>query len=391
MTSKSSKWKKIPALLLAACMVISLAGCNRESESSSDSSDTSGTGEEIVYHKVGYIFAGKVEDGTTTGEMNEQRIKASNRSSVDTCYIDGVTISDFETAVKQLASAGCTDIVAASHIYANIMTSVSAKYMNLNFIGYGASGSGSNVTVYTEQTYQGAYAAGMVAAQNSNSQKIGFVADIELMYAIQSVNAAALGAQLVYSNPTLYAASATRDNEIAEAIDTLLEKGCDVIIGYTNSSYTEEYCQKKGVKFIANHDYSGSSEKYSKMLMYYYPKRDSFFLSQFKQMKMDTWEPSVYSGNIGNGVINVSEALPAAKDGTQQTRDALIPKLSADGENIFKGELMDNTGVVKYMQGIRMTEREINNMDWYVRGVEVVGNFREPQTNLPTNNFEIKE
>lgn len=391
MTSKFSKWEKIPALLLAACMVISLAGCNGESESSSDSSDTSNIGEEVVYHKVGYIFAGKVEDGTTTGEMNEQRIKASNRSSVDTCYIERVAISDFETAVKQLASAGCTDIVAASHIYANIMTSVSAKYMNLNFIGYSASGSGSNVTVYTEETYQGAYAAGMVAAQNSDTQKIGFVADSGLMYAIQSVNAAALGAQLVYSNPTLYAAAATRDDEIKKAIDALLEKGCDVIIGYTNSSYTEKYCQSKGVKFIANHDYSGSSDKYSKMLMYYYPKRDSFFLSQFKQMKMDTWESSVYSGNIGNGVINVSEALPAAKDGTQQTRDALIPKLSTGGDNIFRGELMDNTGAVRYMQGVKMTERQINNMDWYVRGVEVVGNFREPQTNLPANNFEIKE
>lgn len=83
--------------------------------------------------------------------------------------------------------------------------------------------------------------------------------------------------------------------------------------------------------------------------------------------------------------------FPQRKEGTQQTRDALIPKLSAGGENIFKGELMDNNGVVKYMQGVKMTEREINNMDWYVRGVEIVGNFREPQTNLPTNNFEIKE
>lgn len=391
MTSKFSKWKKLPALLLAACMVISLAGCNGESESSSDSSDTSDIGEEIVYHKVGYIFAGKVEDGTTVGEMNEQRIKASNRSSVDTCYIEGVAISDFETAVKQLASAGCTDIVAASHIYSNIISSVSSKYMNLNFIGYGPSSNGSNVTVYTEETYQGAYVAGMVAAQNSDSQKIGFVADNGLMYAVQAVNAAALGTQLVYSNPTLYAAAATRDNEIAKAIDALLEKGCDVIIGYTNSSYTEKYCQSKGVKFIANHDYSGSSEKYSKMLMYYYPKRDSFFLSQFKQMKMDMWQPSVYSGNIGNGVINVSEALPEAKKGTQQTRDALIPKLSTGSENIFKGELMDNTGAVRYMQGVKMTERQINNMDWYVRGVEIVGNFREPQTSIPANDFEIKE
>lgn len=396
MTSKNSKWKKIPALLLAACMVISLSGCKGEEGSSSDSSDTSDTGEEVVYHKVGYIFARAVEDGTTVGEMNEQRIKASNRSNVDTCYIENVAVSDFETAVKQLASAGCTDIVAASHTYANILTSVSTNYMNINFIGYGASASGSNVTVYTEEMYQGAYVAGMVAAYNSNSQKIGFVADSQLMYATQAINAAALGTQLVYSNPTLYVAAATRADEIANAVDALLEKGCDVIIGYTNSAYTESYCQQKGVKFIANHDYSGSENLYSKMLMYYYPKRDSFFLSQFKQMKMDSWQPSVYSGNMGNGVINVSVGLSAAEDGaakegTDKIINELTPKLSTNQAYIFEGELMDNNGTVRYMQNVKMTENQIANMDWYVRGVETIGNFRVPQTNLPPNDFQIKE
>lgn len=392
MTSKFSKWKKLPALLIAACMVFSLAGCKGEEDSSSESSDTSDTGEEVVYHKVGYIFAGTVEEGTTIGEMNEQRIKASNRSSVDTCYIEGVTVSDFETAVKQLASAGCTDIVAASHIYAHSLSSVSTKYMNINFIGYGANSSGANVTVYTEEAYQGAYVAGMVAAYNSNAQKIGFVADNQLMYVTQAINAAALGTQLVYSNPKLYVAAATRSGEIANAVDALLEQGCDVIIGYTNSAYTESYCQQKGVKFIANHDYSGSESLYSKMLMYYYPKRDSFFLSQFKQMKMDSWQPSVYSGNMGNGVINVSATN--SKDSKESTGDiinALTPKLSSGQAYIFEGELTDNNGVVKYMQNVKMTDNEIANMDWFVRGVETIGNFRVPQTNLPPNDFQIKE
>lgn len=392
MTSKFSKWKKIPALLIAACMVFSLAGCKGEEDSSSESSDTSDTGEEVVYHKVGYIFAGTVDEGTTIGEMNEQRIKASNRSSVDTCYIEGVTVSDFETAVKQLVSAGCTDIVAASHIYAHSLSSVSTKYMNINFIGYGANSSGANVTVYTEETYQGAYVAGMVAAYNSNAQKIGFVADTQLMYATQAINAAALGTQLVYSNPKLYVAAATRSGEIANAVDALLEQGCDVIIGYTNSAYTESYCQQKGVKFIANHDYSGSESLYSKMLMYYYPKRDSFFLSQFKQMKMDSWQPSVYSGNMGNGVINVSATNSKdSKESTDDIINALTPKLSSGQAYIFEGELTDNNGVVKYMQNVKMSDNEIANMDWFVRGVETIGNFRVPQTNLPPNDFQIKE
>ena len=389
----TSKWKKFLVLLFSICMVLSLSGCDDEIDST-DSSDVSGNeDEESVYHKVGYIFPGAVESGTTIGEMNEQRIKASNRSSVDTCYIEGVAVSDFETAVKQLVAAGCTDIVAAGHIYAHSLSSISTHYMNINFIGYGASSSGSNVTVYTEETYQGAYVAGMVAAYNSNAQKIGFVADPQLMYATQAINAAALGTQLVYSNPTLYVAAASRGGEIANAVDALLENGCDVIIGYTNSSYTENYCQQKGVKFIANHDYSGLENLYSKMLMYYYPKRDSFFLSQFKQMKMDSWQPSVYSGNMGNGVINVSAANTNsdAKESTDDIINALIPKLSFGQAYIFEGELTDNNGSVRYMQNVKMTDNDINNMDWYVRGVETIGNFRVPQTNLPSNDFQIKE
>lgn len=389
MTSKLSIWKKIPAMLIAVGMVFSLAGCDNE-ETGSDSSDTSDVVNEVVVHKVGYIFARSVKEGTTVGEINDQRIKASNRSSVDTCYIENVSVSDFEKAVKQLVSAGCTDIVAASYIYANTLSSVATKYLNINFIGYGASSNGSNVTVYTEETYQGACVAGMVAAYNSNTQKIGIVVDSDLMYTVQSINAAAIGAQYVYSNPTIYAAAATRDNEIAEAIDALLERGSDVIIGYTNSSYTEKYCQEKGVKFISNHDCTAMEASYSKMLMYFYPKRDSFFLSQFKQLKMDTWQPSVYSGNMGNSIITTSSALNA-KDGTQKIMDALIPRISSDPEYIFTGELMDNKGAVRYMQGVKMSDNDIEKMDWYVRGVETIGNFREPQFVIPPNDFQIKE
>lgn len=392
MTSKNSGRKKIIALLISACMIIPLAGCSGEESGGSSDSNVSDTIEEGVYRKVGYIFAGKVENGTTIGEMNDQRIKASNRSSVDTCYIENVAVRDFETAVKQLASAGCTDIVAASHIYANTLTAVSSKYMNINFIGYGANNTGGNVTVYTEEMYQGAYVAGMVAAYNSNSRKIGFVSDNDLMYDVQTVNAAALGTQLVYSNPTLYVAAATRDGEIANAVDALLEKGCDVIIGYTNSAYTESYCQKKGVKFISNHDHSSSESNYSKMLMYFYTKRDSFFLSQFKQMKMDKWQPSVYTGDMGNGVVNVSVAKEGdAKEGTDKIINQLTPKISTGQAYIFEGELSDNTGAVRYMQNVKMTDNEIANMNWFVSGVETIGNFRVPQTDKPTNDFQIKE
>lgn len=386
----TSKWLKRTAVMLAVAMTLGLAGCNKEpEESSSDSSDTSDTEVLAPQRKVGYIFHGSADEGAS-GQMNYHRVMASNRSSMETCYIDKVNISDFENAVKQLVEAGCTEIVSCSPIYANMLGSVSGKYMNIDFISYGSTGGGANVSPYTETPYQGAYIAGMAAAFNSNAQKIGFVADTDLLYSIPCVNAAALGAQIVFSNPTVYAAAAMRDSEIAEAVDALVDKGCDVIICYTESNYSAEYCERKGVKFIGNLDYSDSEADYSNMLMYFYNKLDSYFLAQFKQMQLDTWTPDVYTGTMGNGIINVSAALPAAKDGTQKLIDTLVPKVTSGAAYIFDGEITDNDGKIRYTQSETMSENAIYSMQWYVRGVEVIKNFRRPQTELPAHSFEIK-
>ncbi len=390
-----SKWIKcFSAILAALCLVICIAGCDGGNGSSDSSSDSSGTEGEIKPpHKVGYIFHDNVDDPTFSAEMNYQRILAANRSSMDTCYIDNVSITDFEAAVKKLVEAGCTDIVSGSSVFSNKLGSISNKYMNINFIGYGRTGGGSNVSAYTELPYQGAYAGGIAAAYNSHTRNIGFVGDNDMLYLIPTINAAALGTQAVFSTAKLHIAGATRDNEIEDAIDALLERNCDVIICYTGSMHAEEYCEEKGVKFVGCHDFSEKESDYTKMLMYFYAARDSYFLAQFKQMQLDTWEPGVYTGNMGNGIICVSEALSANKDQDdqelQRVLNTLVSKLSTGGE-IFSGQLIDNKGVVRYLQTDTMSEQDIFSMDWYVEGVSVVGNYRGPQYTLPDNPLEIK-
>lgn len=387
----TSKWLKRLAVIMALCMTIGLTACNREGEdSSSDSSDgTSDVTEQP--RKVGYIFHDSAEKNGFSSQMNEQRVKASNRSSMETCYIDNVSIADFERAVKTLVEADCTEIISGSPVFSNTLDTISKKYMNINFINYGSLSSPSNVSAYTELMYQGAYVAGMAAAFNSNSRKIGFVGDMDMAYTISSVNAAALGMQLVYKSATMYAATGTRDNEIEDAIDELISQGCDVIICYTASGHSADYCQKKGVKFIGSQDYKGAENDYSKMIMYYCARRDSYFLAQFKQMQLDTWVPEGYVGDMGNDTIVVSEAFrSAAKDGTQKIIDALKPKLVSGDAYIFEGELKDSNGVIKYIHTDMMSAAQIFDMDWFIEGVQSVGDFRQMQTDLPENSFQIK-
>lgn len=383
-----SKLLKGIAAALALCVTIGLTGCS--SETSSESSSDSSVEEETIPVKVGYIFHDKADDGGVTGQFNHQRQKAARRCDVETVYIEDVSVQDFESAVKALVSDGCTEIVSCSPTFTNVLNSISGRYMNVKFINYGATSIGTaNVFSYTETAYQGAYVAGIAAAYNSKTQKVGLVADPELLYTYATTNAAALGVRMVFANGTLCVAGATEDSEIKQAVDALLAEGCDVIITYTESPYAADYCEQKGVKFIGNLDYTGSEDKYKNMLMYYYAKRDSLFVSQFKQLKMDTWEPDVYKGSMSNGIINISQAQSCADKRTQDIIDEIVPLLTSGKAYIFSGEIKDTLGNVRYMQTDTMTESQIYSMDWYVLGVQAVGNFRKPQTSSP-NTFEIK-
>lgn len=381
--------KKILAAAAAALMLVSFTGCNREGDSSSDSSNIE---EDLLpARKVGYIFQGDASSFGFTSQFCEQRVKAANRCSMETCYIDHVTVSDFEKAVKTLSEAGCTDIVSCNSAFSNVLISTASKYMNLNFIGYGTTGGTANVSPYTEHIFQGAYVAGMAAAFNSNARKIGVIADKNLIYVTPTINAAALGMQIVFAEADLYCATASRDNEIRQAVDELCSNGCDVIICYTATDAAEKYCQQRGVKFISNLDMSGREDEFSKMLMYFYCKRDSYFLAQFKLMQSDKWLSDSYIGTIGNGIVTISPALSdAAKDGTQKIMDALVPKVASGAAPIFSGQLIDNNGVVKTLQTDIMSDDEVYNMDWYVQGVVDLGSFGKPQTSFGDNSFEIK-
>ena len=387
----TSKWIKFLAVILCGCLAFGFSGCDGGTgeESSSDSS----VEEEEKIVKVGYILHGSADEDGFSGQINEQRKNAAKHcSGVETYYIDNVSVADFEGAVKALNAAGCKVIVSCSSVFTNALSAIASKYMNIDFINYGAFEMGTaNVTPYSETTYQAAYIAGTIAAYNSKTEKIGMVADGDLFGIYPTVNAAALGTQTVFKNAQLFLAGATADDEIEKAIDELAAKGCDVVICYTESTHSAEYCEKKGIKFIGNHDYSAVEDDYRNMIMYYYSKRDSFFLAKFKQLQYDEWQTMPSLGTMANGIVNVSEALKNnAKEDTQKLIDHVAPLVTSGKLYIFKGELKDTNGTIRHMQTEILTVNQIFSMNWYVLGVNVVGNFRQPQETSEPNKFEIK-
>lgn len=165
-----------------------------------------------------------------------------------------------------------------------------------------------------------------------------------------------------------------------------------MIISYTESAETVEYCNKKGIKVIGNLDYSENAADYENMLMYYYSSRDSFYLSQYKAMQLDEWQPESYMGSVGNGVVNVSDALSAAKDGTQDIMDKLIPKVASGSAYIFDGQLKDVNGSIRQREEDAMSMSEILALDWYVEGVDLsLDSFIESKNKPDASELVIKK
>ena len=132
-----------------------------------------------------------------------------------------------------------------------------------------------------------------------------------------------------------------------------------------------DYCEQKGVKVIGSLDYRENAADYENLLLYFYSCRDSFYLAQYKEMEQDSWQPESYLGSVGNGVVRISDALPAAKDGTQDIMNKLIPKVASGSAYIFSGQLKDVNGSIKQREGEAMTTSDILAINWYVEGVDL--------------------
>lgn len=394
----STNWLKKTAAALALCMMFtSVTACSGDETASGTAEGTAETTAESTEEvepvaKLGFIYNGSVDGMSFTADCNKQRIAAQQYSNIESEYIENVNVGDFEKAVKLLVEDGCTHIVSGSPAFSHVINPVSQQYMNINFIDYGSSTRSVNIFAYTESIYQGAYIAGVAAAFNSTSEKIGMVVDPVMLYTVPCVDAAALGTQLVYSTATLVTATARADDEIRRAVDALAAKGCDVIISYTESAETVEYCNKKGIKVIGNLDYSENAGDYENLLMYFYSSRDSFFLSQYKAMELDDWQPESYMGTLGNGVVNVSDALSAAKDGTQDIMNKLVPKVASGTAYIFDNQLKDVNGTIKQREGVAMATSDILSLNWYVEGVDLsLDSFVESKSTVESSELVIKK
>ena len=387
---KFRKYIKFIALTMA--MLLTLCACSGDAGSSSGDANSSLPFEKTEGEaKVGYIYDRPVSADNYTYMFEKSRKDMETALEVETCYVDNVTVSAFEDAVKALKNEGCNIIVSACNGYANAAYSVAKKDKEIYILSYGGTASLTNLTCFQPKMYQPAYLSGTVAAWNSESHKIGVVCDDNMLQCFAVMAAFVFGVQEIYKadETDVRIIYANTNEETQAAVDQLVKEQCDVLFFYQPTDYGMYYCDSVGVKSIGfTSDVEYSAKKNG--LMGYYLNWATFITDTVRTCIYNNYEAEVYVGGIKEAFVKVTGYSSKCKDETDTITDTLYEYVKNGSAKIFEGEIRDKDGIARVGNGAVLTHDQILKIDYLVYGVHDSRNFIKPVDAPPVSDMVVK-
>ena len=381
--------KKILAFLLAAVMLFAVAGCSQDGSDSKTpaGSQASGGAMPAVAKddlKVGVIHIGEPADGAGYSYAHDQGIVAMQKELglKDSQIIRKNNIPDTDTsktqnAIEELVEEGCQVIFGTSFNYMNVMEQMAETYPKVIFSHCsGYKNNGKNMNNYFGRIYQARYLAGIAAGMKTQSNKIGYVAamDVTNSEVTGGINAFAMGVKSVNADARVYVKvtntwfDVTKEKQAAEA---LLADGCDVIAQHCDTTAPQLAAQEKGVWGCGyNSDMTESAPKAHLTAPIWH--WGAYYTSAVKEVIEGTWKPVNYFGGMAEGFIDISPLTANCAEGTQAKIDEVSAKIKDGSFKVFEGEIKDNQGNIVNKAGDVIPDGDITGkMNWSFETVVV--------------------
>ncbi|MBP1759029.1 MAG: nucleoside-binding protein [Firmicutes bacterium] len=252
--------KKLLALFMALLLAAALVACGTEPTPPAEENEGEGTAVAIAKEdlKVGMVLISDKSDAYS-GNHIEGMEKAMTDLGLnpETQLIMKQNVgesADCETAIRELAEAGCQVIFSNSFGHENYMVSVAPEFPEIQFCaatGYqSATDDMDNTHNYFARIYEARYLSGIAAGLKTETNKIGYVAAKPFAEVISGYTAFYLGAKSVnpdvemYVNYTQEWSDAGKESTNAQA---LIDLGCDVIGQHSDTTAPATTAEGAGV------------------------------------------------------------------------------------------------------------------------------------------------
>ena len=356
------KKRLLAALMAAACL---FSGCSK----TGDSSTGNGNDKDI---KAGFVYIGKIDDGGYTQAHDSGRL-AVEALGIETAYVEDVpeTVSDCTEAIKTLIDEGCNLIYTNSFGFMEATVAMAAEYPDVKFAHCSGYMRSENMETYFGKVYQARYLTGIVAGMKTETNKIGYVAAKGIPEVIRGINAFTLGVQSV--NPDATVEVVFTDTWYDPAIEKqaaleLLNKGIDVIAQHQDTTAPQIAAQEKGA-FCIGYNFptaSAAPDAYLTAACFNWP---TFYAEDAQRALDGTWSSRAYWEGLAANMTYIDELSALCAEGTQEKVDAAEAAIADGSLEPFTGPLYAQDGTLKVEDGVKMTDDEIWNMSWFVKGV----------------------
>lgn len=334
---------------------------------------------ELPETKVGVILNGYIDNHALAQATYEGLEAVKDELNLNITYMEDIYAGEeVRSSIETLIENGCTIIISTSHDYIEDTEFEAQQHADIYFLQLFGEKYYSNYTSYRARIYQISYLAGLVAGNETSTDKIGYLAAIPGYETLKNINAFTKGVRDInpYASVIVsYSGSWTDEDINTYATKELLDNNSDIDIlaYYTDSLAPIEYADSVGIKTIGN--IMDLSELYPDTILtsciYNFEEFYRTELTLCIQQKLNgsyTWDGidtevvslAPISDNNRNKIS--SQMLTAEKQG-----------LMASGKwDVYKDKIRDNHQIIRLYDGEWMSDYSIlNEMDWYIDGVEL--------------------
>lgn len=248
---------RIWALVLAAMLLLGLAGCGESQEEEQAGLPASSL-------KAGLLLYGSAEDPYDQGHVSGlQEACRQLGLDADNQILIKENVPEDEgcmQAIEELIGQGCQIIFADAMGHESYLVEAALRHPDVTFChaaGYqGAADSLDNTHNYFAKIQEARYLSGIAAGLRTESNTLGFVASRSYAEMISAYTAFYLGAKSVNPDVTMlvtYTNQWADEEKETVAAQSLIDLGCDVLSYHTNTDAVAAVAETNGVYVVGCH------------------------------------------------------------------------------------------------------------------------------------------
>lgn len=282
---------------------------------------------------------------------------------------------DAERIMRRLVDKGANVIIAASFGYQDTTVKLAAEFPDVKFLQAWGFKPSANLGTYSSKMYEAWYVEGIIAGSMTKTNKLGVVAAHPIPPMKWQINAYVLGARSVNPNVTASVAFINHwfdPGLAAEATDTLINQGCDIVCGVLDNSVAVAQTAEKRGAFLIGHNADLRDFAPNMCLGGTRWLWGRLYEDAVRTMLAETWNGT--SGDMNGGfkegyvgITSIGAKVPAEVQA--KAMDA-VEKFKRGELAVYVGPIKDNTGKTVVQEGEVLPHDKIMGMDWLVEGVK---------------------